>query len=609
MGKHVVLFSFNWGGFVIKLNLRENMKSLKRFLSLVFCMLPFVAHAAGPVATTAGSNLTAYNPSGGVVNNNNWNSLMNNRSGASNAPTADFGNCNSLILRCATPKCANGGCADLEIAKSIVSGCVQSNSACKKYGDDLVSFLAAQMVADAQAAIQQQQLAAQQAAQQAAAAQSNAQMAQMQQQMSQLQYEMQQQNAQQMAQMQAALDEQKQLVAQAQAEAAAEQARQAATVASNNGLTNAQLAAAQSGVSDDVLMREQISGQILSKIENAQTALKTLNATMQNAFEYAGCDKTGDNCTGPKRVKVFKSKAMDFFEPYNDVLDEVYDALITAQMVGVDINDILMMLSGGCSAWGKYYCYTGQVMYYNALNCVDGRSVPLASQAGNDDGNGSVLGGAQCTIGKVVPLSDNGCQPIGLISTDEEVMRNMLEPEEGEDGSVRVGCASDVLDSSALFAGRKKQSTIGIDILERIIEQDAPAALGGFNRKNNSDRDVVKELAKYCVVGTNNYQSLSKAVSMKSLPSTICVTDKNLDNIYANQGTFVSEDTGVSESGRFSTAENLKEYCKDKSGVEYKSCLCSSRNPDPDVYWDGKDCTCVWDGYTFNPESLKCEKD
>ncbi len=605
----MVLFSFIKGAFVIKLNLRENMKSLKRFLSLVFCALPFVANAAGPVATTAGSNLTAYNPSGGVVNNNNWNSMMNNRSGAGSAPTADFGNCNSLILRCATPKCSNGGCSDMAVAKSIVSGCVQSNAVCKKYGDDLIDFLAAQMVADAQAAIQQQQLAAQQAAQQAAAAQSNAQIQQMQQQMSQMQYEMQQQNAQQMAQMQAALDEQKQLVAQAQAEAAAaEQVRQAATVASNNGLTDAQLTAAQSGVSDDILMREQISGQILSKIENAEVALKTLNATMQNAFEYAGCDKTGNNCTGPKRVKTFKSKAMDFFEPYNDVLDEVYDALITAQMVGVDINDILMMLSGGCSAWGKYFCHTGQVMYYNAQNCVDGRSVRLTINENNGDGNGAVLGGAQCTIGKVVPISDNGCQPVGLISTDEEVMRNMLEPEAGEDGSVRVGCASDVLDSSALFAGRKKQSTIGIDVLERIIEQDAPAALGGFNRKKSGGSDAVKELAKYCVVGTNNYQNLSKAVSMKSLPSKICVTDKNLDTIYDNQGAFVSQDADKSDAGRSTAVDNLKEYCKDKNGVEYKSCLCSNRNPDPNVYWDGKDCACIWDEYKFDADGLKCVK-
>ena len=71
-------------------------------------------------------------------------------------------------------------------------------------------------------------------------------------------------------------------------------------------LTAAQTLAAQSGVDANLLAREQISGEILSDIENAEVALKSAKAAMETAFEYAGCDSTGSNCAGPERVKVFK---------------------------------------------------------------------------------------------------------------------------------------------------------------------------------------------------------------------------------------------------------------------------------------------------------------
>ena len=125
------------------------MKFFKQFLLFVCCLCPFVAGAQ--VATTAGSNLTAWNGNSGATNNNNWNQLMNNRTLATGAvdaaPTADFGNCNSLILRCAQPKCS--GCTTMEIARPIVSGCVNSNEVCKKYGDDLIEFISAQIVSTA----------------------------------------------------------------------------------------------------------------------------------------------------------------------------------------------------------------------------------------------------------------------------------------------------------------------------------------------------------------------------------------------------------------------------------------------------------------------------
>ncbi|MBQ8729076.1 MAG: hypothetical protein IJY77_02155, partial [Alphaproteobacteria bacterium] len=155
------------------------MNLLKRFLLIFLCAFPTFAGAQ--VATTAGSNLTAWNGNSGATNNNNWNQLMNNRTlatggAAGAAPTADFGNCNSLILRCAQPKCS--GCTTLEIARPIVQGCVNSNESCKKYGDDLVEFISAQMVSNVVNKAQQAEIAAQNAAAQQAAAQNTAQMQQ-----------------------------------------------------------------------------------------------------------------------------------------------------------------------------------------------------------------------------------------------------------------------------------------------------------------------------------------------------------------------------------------------------------------------------------------------
>lgn len=516
---------------MLKLSLRENMKSIQRFLMLVLALVSAPA-VASPVATTLGSNLTAYNGNSGATNNNNWNTLMNSRSGTG-APTADFGNCNSLILRCAQPKCANGGCTTMEIATPIVSGCVLSNAQCKQYGDDLIQTLAAQLVANSTAKANQQAAAAQTAAAQAAAQQSTQQLQQMQSQMQQMQAQMEQQNAATVAQLQSALAEQKQLTAQAiaDANAVATQTASVATVA-DNGLTTAQTVAADSGVSADILAREQISGQIMSKLENAQTALKTLEATMIDTFEYAGCDKNGDNCAGPKRVKAFKNRAMKFFDPYNDVLDELYDALIMAQSVGVDITDIYMMLNGTCNAWAQYLCGPGQVMHYDTTNCDEnGRSIRTKE---------GIRGGAKCEIGQVVPMSDGGCQLAKMLTSDEEVRRNWLYPDEGsqEGVEVRVGCASEALENSALFRNRKKQASIDIETLERIIEQDAPSIYGTGRYSKTSP---IPDGVKFCSINEESLQELQKIVSLKKLPKTVCIKNDDLEKIWTDKAPITTE--------------------------------------------------------------------
>ena len=540
---------------MLKLQIRENMKLIARFLLMAMAVVPFGADSA-PVPTTRGNNLTAYNGASGSTNNNNWNALLNARSGSDTAemPVADFGNCNALILRCAQPKCANGGCIDVNVTATIVSGCVRSNEVCAQYGDELVQYISAQLIAQSTANAN----AASNAAASAAAQQSAQQVAAMQQQMQQMQSQMAAQNAETVAQLQSALEEQKQLTAQAIAEATA--ARETTPV--NNyvvsnagetiaapvvesgvaGISTAQQIAAQNGVSADILAREQITGQIMSSIENAETQLKTLKETMKDTFDYAGCDSKGNNCTGPKRVKIFKQKAMEFFEPYENVLDELYDALITAQAVGVDITDIYMMLNDSCNVWGKYMCQKNQALRYTRLTCVDGKS--QEPEAGVE-GHNYIISGQNCTVGKIIPVSDGGCQPLGLLQETEEVRYNWLNPDDGEEGLIRVGCMSDMLETSALFRNRKKGASIDIATLERIIEQDAPsvygARLNGWQDKTPDNYGV-----KFCKVNGDTYAELEKIVSLKTLPQDVCVTENKMIEL-ADKGPNMSEDD--SESG------------------------------------------------------------
>ena len=462
---------------------------------------------------------------------------MNSRSQTGSTAKADFGNCNSVILRCAQPKCA--ACTSMDLARPVVSGCVNSSKECKKHGNDLIEFIAAQIVASAAEKVQAQQLAQQQAAAQAAAAQSSQQMAQMQQQMAQMQQQMQQQNAQQMAQMQAALDEQKALAAQAQAQAAAaatQQAEMAAQASVSPGVTAAQQRAIDAGVSEDMLVRQQVSGEILSAIENAEANLVKLKETMDEAFRYANCDKRGSNCSGPKRVKIFKEKALQFFEPYDSIADEMYDALETALVLGVDVSDVIMMLSGACNKWGKYMCTASE-------EDKDGEMKHVPKQYGNDCGgdgksvkNGDYSrGGHECHKSQIIPPQDDiRCTLIGMISdgkSEDTVERNWLSEEYDGDKFIRVGCASSALDSIAIFGNRKskKNKVLDLDTLERIILQDAPEYSGSNKYSSGRTSNAEIEKLKYCALTSNGYTRLRNAVSQKRMPdSKVCVSDTQL---------------------------------------------------------------------------------
>lgn len=314
-----------------------------------------MAHAA-PVATTAGSNLTGYNGAAGSVAGNNWNNAMNPRSNSQ--PTsvkADYGNCNSVILRCATPKCSGGGCSDINVAKSIVAGCVSANSTCKKHGDALIDFVAAQLVSDSVAA-QNKQAAAAQAAQAAAEQNSQAMQQQMASMQQQMQY-MQEQNNQQINSLQQQLAESQRATENAVAAAAENAARAASTPSADTGLTAVQENAVKSGVDAEVVQRATISGQVLTNMEGVESSLDKLKTTMRDAFRYAGCNEiNGDNCEGPKRVKKFRELANKFFEPYEALEDNLEEALAKAQSAGIDLGNIYMYFSGSCNRWAEYVC-------------------------------------------------------------------------------------------------------------------------------------------------------------------------------------------------------------------------------------------------------------
>ena len=580
------------------------MKLFKRLFLLVLCVMPFVAGAQ--VATTAGNNLTAWNGGNASASNNNWNSMTNSRTltAGANAPTADFGNCNSVILRCAQPKC--GGCTTLDLARPIVAGCVNSNATCKQYGNDLVEYISAQLVATANTKVQQQQLAAQQAAAAAAAASNSQQMQQMQQQMQQMQYEMQQQNAQQMQQMQAALNEQKQMVANAQAEAAA--AQQRLNESSSTGLTMAQQTAVESGVSADVLLREQVGGEILSKIENAEVALKALKESMDSTFRYAGCDTRGNNCSGPNRVKVFKEKALGFIDPYESIVDEMYEALETALAVGVDVSDVIMMLSGSCNKWGKYLCaYAdhGRPDYYKYRIKEGGDNEPLNCVGGKSQKSDQTRGVGECTPGMTVPAQDDPrCTLISLIEEDSDALQRewVSSNENDADGFVRVGCATSSLDSISIFGRRssRKGATMDLDTLERLLAQDAPEYSGTKNRYSNTSSNDYLEKTKYCALSQKGYDALKNAIDRRIMPKDMCVKYDDLERL-SNRSRLSAGSTTVCAT-QTSDPQNTCVLAMYQSGSE-SGC---------GVQWDGEMCNvtggcCLQDGKLVKADKALCE--
>lgn len=538
-----------------------------KFYSNLLCGAVFAAiisPAVANVATTAGSNLTAYNGTG-AMNNNQWNSLMNGRAGmAQNTAEANFGNCNAIVLRCASPKCASGGCTDMNVAAAIVAGCVNSNQTCKQYGDDLVQYITAQVVAQSTAKVQQQQNAveiaraqaeASAAASAAAAEQNNAQMVAMQQQMAQMQQQMADSMAAMQEQMAATAESQNAQIQSALESRATESPTYAgaptapietgAVIAGLEGLGVAEQLAAKNGISTDILVREQMGGQIETAIEDATLKMKELKQTLDNIIEYAGCDPSVTKCTGPKRVKKFKDMANEFFDPYEEVLDNMYDALILAMTLGIDVSDTIMLLSGACNIWGKYLCDTCS---YTQQNSIDSGEGICACNTTDNSGKGTNCYWRVRTDSGRVGKDQPHCRLVGTINSGDDVWHEWIDANSGITGTTQVACASDMIDTMSIFKGRRKKTSVDIDTLRDFINQDS---YGVCHTSKNDKVDVLEDCgAKFCNVDPHNdttrISQLRSAVSTKKLPTTNwCFKDENALKRFDGGGSSNNE-TGVS---------------------------------------------------------------
>ncbi len=295
----------------------KKLLNLVMFGSFIFCTGQVLA-----------DNLTSTANMGVDVNNQLWNQSLRGGNRIS-SPSVSYSNCYALVQRCANPKCKNGGCTDSSVAKSIVNGCLSSltgnNSSCSQHSG-LVDAMAASLVANSTAVANQN-----------TSANSDEQIQQLTNQIQQLSAQTaqaQQQMAQELANAQAA-------ASQAQAQTQTQQVEEKT----------------ENPMADDLLARQQISGQILTKLENVQTSLAATKKALNAFFDYAGCNSQGENCKGPKRVAAMKDKAEQVLDPYDDTRRAVYNAMLTAQSAGINIDDIYRMLSNSCVRYGLYKEY------------------------------------------------------------------------------------------------------------------------------------------------------------------------------------------------------------------------------------------------------------
>lgn len=262
----------------------------------------------------------------------------------------NYRNCESLIKRCAQPRCSNGGCADVAVAGGIVNGCIQGLQPAMALGCQqfpaLVNAIGAELVASSAATQQQAAAAAQQAAAAQAAQQNDAQVQAMQQQMLQMQQEM--------------------AAAQAASAAQVQEALAAATAAAQAPAPVAQ---------PEVLHRETAAGQIVSELDKVTAALAVVQKAMTTLFDYAGCDYRGENCGEIRRIAAFREKANQFFQPFDDAIDSIFNAVSYAEALGVDMSNVYMFMEGSCNQWGLYRdCGTqaARSTYYSPQKCKNG---------------------------------------------------------------------------------------------------------------------------------------------------------------------------------------------------------------------------------------------
>lgn len=571
------------------------MKNLSRILTTILCCAPLAyAGAAGQVATTSGHDLTSYNPSN--ANNNQWATLTNGRYDGSSTAKVDFGNCNTLILRCAQPKCGNGGCAEYDIAEKIVEGCVKSNKTCKKYGEDLIESMSAQLVASAAAKANEQQVAldaariqaeANAAAATAAANAQSQQMQQMQQQMQEMQQQMAQQQEESSRQLQAALSQQAQQQQQAldDMKAAATEAAEK-NVAGDKNVTSYQQEAIDRGVATDLISRQTLTGQVYTEVENAKTNLVAAQKALNTLFEYGHCDSHGNNCSGPTRVKKWRELARAFIDPYDKTVGDIYDALITAQGTGVDISQVYLMLDNSCNQWAQFACPPGDRIEYTYDGtkqtapkvCKDSDIKLCIAQCSETDEEGEEY--KEC-YGKCLTAHCKPCTVQRVLTEADDVYTGWVNQEDpkGNGNTTVIACYSGVLQNNALFAHMMKRrggtGMVDLEVLDRWISQVEPDKCYKNSSESSCEGVVPKD---YCSAGDNttmkntlHSKSLSKALTNGDIcvkgPQNDSWSDDKDDTCPYIKSTYAICDAHKRNAGDTSDANEIKEILGLKTTV------------------------------------------
>ena len=257
------------------------------------------------------------------------------------------------------------------------------------------------------------------------------------------------------------------------------------------------------------------------------------------------------NCTGPKRVKKFKDLANEFFDPYENVVENVYDALILAMTLGIDVNDVIMLLSESCNIWGKYICGA----------CAPTDPGCVCNDTKNKEG---------CyyrveTDPKTGNVSKNQphCRLVDTLTEKDTVWREWIDANTGMTGSTQVACASDVIMNAPLFRNMKKNATMDIDNLRRLVAQDSRACSGKMENGKFILNGKVEEACRLnrCMVpmGTEQYDLLVRTVDSRRLPTKTSSNGSATDVLCYTNEDRLPEVSGVEIEDEYSTLR----YCAD----------------------------------------------
>ena len=218
-------------------------------------------------------------------------------------------------------------------------------------------------------------------------------------------------------------------------------------------------------------------------------------------------------------LKAAVDMANDFFDPYEEVLDTMYDALILAMTLGIDVSDTIMLLSDACNIWGKYLCDTCS---YTQQNSIDSGEGICACNTTDNSGKGTNCYYRIRTENGKVAKDQPHCRLVGTVGNKEEVWHEWIDANSGITGTTQVACASDAIDNISIFRGRRKKTSVDIDTLRDFINQDAYGTCR--TPKNPDDFNVLEDCgAKFCNVDPKNdtqrYKQLRQAFSTKKLPA------------------------------------------------------------------------------------------